>query len=230
GWADQGRSIDVAAHLGSLLAVFLYFRSETAQLAMGGIDSLRFRPTQNRKLFLLIAVASIPLVIVGAFFAMSGLADALRDPRIIGMASIGFGLLLWVADRKPTEIHAMPSTWKAGLLIGLAQTLALIPGTSRSGITITAGRWLRFSREESARFSMLLAIPAIGASGAYETLKLAQEGQQGDWTAAGLVAFFSFLAAWAAIALFMKMTTRMTFTPFVIYRVLLGLLLLAIFL
>lgn len=229
GWDDQGRAIDVAAHVGSLLAVLLYFRAETARLFQGGIDTLRFRRTDDQTLFLSLAVATVPLVLVGLGLAATGLADAMRDPRVIAAASIVFGIVLWLADRRPTVIEELPRTWRAILTIGAAQALATIPGTSRSGITITAARWLGFNRESAARFSMLLAIPAIMASGAYEAAGLIREGTDAALMPVAVVAGFSFAAALLAIDIFLKLTRRTSFTPFVLYRIALGIVLFAIF-
>ncbi|MEM9423005.1 MAG: undecaprenyl-diphosphate phosphatase [Pseudomonadota bacterium] len=228
-WGDQGRAIDVAAHVGSLGAVMLYFRKDTANLIYGGVDAALLRKTENAQLFWLLAVATAPLVVFGGILAVSGLADTLRDPRVIGASSIIFGVLLWIADRRPITQTTPPNGWRAVLWIGAAQALAAIPGTSRSGATMTAARWLGFDREQSARFSMLLAIPAIAASGLYETLKMISDGGEAPIGAAILVAIFSFVAALLAIDVFLKLTKRISFTPFVVYRIGLGLLLFALF-
>lgn len=229
GWEDQGRAIDVAAHVGSLGAVLLYFRVETGNLFLGGLDTLRFRATENRDLFLTLAVATVPLVVIGALFAITGIADALRSPLVIAGASIGFGILLWIADRRLAKVDTMPTGWGPIFAISMAQALAIIPGTSRSGITITAARWLGYGREAAARFSMLLAIPAIMATGAYETVGLIKEGEMGALTPALIVAVFSFLAAYGTINVFLRLAGKMSFTPFVLYRIALGILLFAIF-
>ncbi|WOI52893.1 undecaprenyl-diphosphate phosphatase [Parvularcula sp. LCG005] len=229
GFQDQGRAIDVAAHVGSLFAVLIYFRSETGRLFTGGLDTVRMRDTGDRHLFLTIALATIPLVLFGAVLELTGLADGLRDPRVLATTSIVFGILLWIADRRPTVHDEMPSRWRVVAAIAVAQAIAVIPGTSRSGITITAARWFGYSREQSARFSMLLAVPAIAASGAFATYKLFKDGHQGEWTAALIVAVFSFLSAWLAIILFMKMTRTVSMTPFVIYRIALGIFLFILF-
>ena len=229
GWDDQGRAIDVAAHVGSLFAVMAYFRAETGQLFAGGVDTLRNRDTSDRRLFLLLAGATIPLIVFGGALAISGLSDHMRDPRVIATTSIVFGIALWVADRKPVQLSGMPDKWKPAMAIGAAQALAAIPGTSRSGVTMTAARWLGYSREDAARFSMLLAIPAILFSGGYETLGMIKEGAGAPVGDALIVAVLSFFAAWATIAVFMRLTRRMSFTPFVLYRIALGVVLFAIF-
>lgn len=224
GWADQGPLIDVAAHVGSLGAVILYFRQETAMLFRGGLDTLRFRESADRRLFLLIAAATVPILIFAAVFVKLGLVDAMRSPTVIGAASIFFGLVLWHSDRAPVAKEGLERiTWREAMSIGAAQMLSIIPGTSRSGITMTAARYLGWSRSEAARFSMLLAIPTIAAFGLFAGLDLVTEGAQATVEAAAVVAVLSFAAAYATIALFMRLTHKISFTPFVIYRVLLGL-------
>ncbi|MBT8473286.1 MAG: undecaprenyl-diphosphate phosphatase [Marinicaulis sp.] len=223
-WQDQGPLIDIAAHLGSLFAVFLYFRDETMMLFRGGIDTLLIRESDNRQLFLFIALATIPILIVAGAMVSLDLITALRSPLVIGVASIVFGGLLWHADRSSLSGGSLERlNWRVVLGIGAAQSLAVIPGVSRSGITITAARYFGWSRKESARFSMLLAIPTISAFGLFAGLELISEGSDGGAAAALIVAVLSFISAYLAISIFMKMTERMSFTPFVIYRILLGL-------
>lgn len=227
-WDDQGPMIDVAAHLGSLGAVLLYFRSDTAALLRGGVDALRFRPSAERKLFLQIAVATIPLLIVGAGVALSLGDAAFRSIEVIGWTSILFAVLLYVADiYAPRRLGLGDMTWGRVVILGAAQALAAIPGASRAGTTITAARALGFSRAEAARFSMLMAIPAILAASGYYVLDLLETGDLGRARDAIAVAFLSFLSAYGAIFLFMRMLQHMSMTPFVIYRILLGVGLLA---
>lgn len=228
GWDDQGPLIDIAAHVGSLIAVLIYFKSETAMLYRGGLDTLTFKKSDDRKLFLFISAATIPLLIAGAFLAFTGIIDHLRSPVVIGIASIVFGALLWHGDRNPARKEGLTRiTWREVLLIGGAQMLALIPGASRSGVTMTAARYLGWTREEAARFSMLLAIPAIGALGVFALLKIIQDGAGATMSAALIVAVLSFVTAYGAIAILMKLTRAISFTPFVIYRLLMGIGLLA---
>ena len=229
GWSDQGPLIDVAVHVGSLGAVMIYFRQETAQLFLGGIDTLRFADTQNRKLFLFISAATVPFLIAAPLLYFAGFVDAMRSPVVIGLASIFFGILLWISDRRPQDVTSSKElTWRSVIGIGLAQVLAIIPGTSRSGITITAGRYFGFSRPQAARFSMLLSIPTIMALGLFAGLELIDGSTRGSTGDAFTAAVLSFLSAYAAIYVFMKMTERMSFTPFVIYRCLFGLLLIVL--
>ena len=223
GWADQGPLIDVAAHVGSLFAVMLYFRRDTGALVQGAVHAATGRASGERKLFLMIAAATLPVLAAGGFLVATGLDNAMRGPRVIAAASIGFGVLLWLADRAPTRDQDLSQlSWREALLIGLAQTFAVVPGASRSGVTMTAARWLGWSRPEAARFSMLLAMPTIAAFGLFAALKLVTDGAAGDLAAAAIVAALSFLAAFAAIAVFMRLTRSVSFTPFVAYRILLG--------
>lgn len=224
GFSDQGAMIDVAAHVGTLFAVMLYFRTDIVRLFLGLRDFAVRKESSDRRLFEVIAIGTIPFLFAGTLVALTGLNDHLRSPIVIAWASIGFGILLWIADRQPETRTGDVSTFRAALMVGLAQCLALIPGTSRSGITITACRFLGYQRRDAARFSMLLAIPAIGASGLYAGNELISSGDTGNLAAAGLIALFSFGAALAAISLFLKASERFSFTPFVIYRIALGLL------
>ena len=228
GWQDQGPLIDVAAHVGSLGAVFLYFRSETAMLFRGGVDTLRFKASDDRKLFLFIAAATIPTLALAAVFVLFDITDALRSPVVIGWTSIIFGVLLWHADRSKGDQEGLDKiTWRDALTIGGAQMIALIPGVSRSGVTMTMARYLGWSRTEAARFSMLLAIPTILALGFFATIEIVREGANATMSSALIVAVLSFLCSFAAISILMHLTRRMSFTPFVIYRVFFGVLILA---
>ncbi|MEE9346595.1 MAG: undecaprenyl-diphosphate phosphatase [Robiginitomaculum sp.] len=226
GWPDQGPLIDLMAHLGSLGAVLIYFRTDVRRMITGGFDLLAFsdRPRQsgpNARLALNIIIATPPVLILGAIMSFSGLDAAVRSPKIIAVAFIVFGIILWLSDiygKKLKTVDIM--SWKGAALIGLAQMIALIPGTSRSGITMTAARALGYSRSESARFSMLMAIPVILVGGAYAGLKLFINGQGlADMGDAAIVIALSFFAAWLAITVFMKLIERVSFLPFMIYRV-----------
>ena len=229
GFEDQGAAIDVAAHLGSLAAVMLYFRAEVSGLVRGAGDTIMRRATDDRRLLWLLIAATVPFLIAAGFVALSGADERLRSVRVIAWASIGFGLLLYVADRVPERLGHLPERLPPAVLIGLAQMFALIPGTSRSGVTMTAARALGYDRTESARFSMLLSIPTIAATGLYLGLDLASEGSGTDPAAALLVAALSFLAAYAAIDVFLRLTRSVSYTPFVLYRIALGVVLLAFF-
>ena len=223
GWRDQGPLIDIAAHVGSLIAVLIYFRSESMMLVRGGLDALRFRESADRTLFLFIAAATVPLLLAACVIVVVGIMDLLRSPTTIGAASILFGALLWHGDRQPVEKSGLERiTFREAMTIGAAQALALIPGASRSGVTITAARYLGWTREEAARYSMLLAIPAIGALGAFAAFGIVREGAGATMQAAAIVAGLSFVTAYAAIAVLMKLTRKTSFTPFVVYRLVMG--------
>ena len=226
-WQDQGALIDVAAHVGTLFAVIGYFRRETTTLVKGGFDAVRFKPSDDRRLFLLIAAATAPILVIGGVVAVAGWLDHLRSPVVIGWAFILFGLLLWHGDRQPAvKDNLSQLRWRDAVVIGAAQVMAIVPGSSRSGVTMTAARYLGWSRTEAARFSMLIAIPTIGASGLFAVLSLLSEGASAEIGAALIVAVLSFLSALGAIAIFMKLTKTVSFTPFVIYRLVIGVLLL----
>ncbi|MEO1657372.1 MAG: undecaprenyl-diphosphate phosphatase [Pseudomonadota bacterium] len=222
GFDDQGAMIDVAAHVGTLAAVMLYFRKDVGEMFVGLKDFAEQRPSAERQLFEVLVIATLPILVAGAAIAFFDLVEILRNPVIIGLASIVFGLVLYVADKRPELTTGNVSSSRQALVIGLAQCLALIPGTSRSGITITASRYLGYTRKEAARFSMLLAIPTISAFGLYAFLDLVSGDESGSLVAGLVIAVFSFIAALITISLFLKATERFSFAPFVIYRVLLG--------
>jgi len=230
GWPDQGPLIDLMAHLGSLGAVLLYYRKDVVRIIYGGVDLVSFNPERQNKprarLALFIGIATPPALIVGFVMSAVGWAEVVRSPRIIAWAMIGFGIVLWLADIWGKRIKTVETmNWQAAALIGLAQVLAFIPGTSRSGITMTAARALGFTRSESARFSMLMAIPVILAGGGYAFLKLLKGGTgagAASWQDGLIVASLSFVAAYFAIYVFMKLIERISFFPFMVYRLALG--------
>jgi len=226
GWPDQGPLIDVMAHFGSLFAVLLYFRRDVVDILRGGIDLLKRKLNQNSALALNLILSTPPALIAGFILAATGADDAIRLLPIIAFTTIFFGVLLWLSDVKAKADKSVTDlTWRGAIILGLSQSLALIPGTSRSGITMTAGRTLGLSREASARFSMLMSLPIIGAGGLYALLKLvsADASEQTATLFNGLVvAGLSFLAAYTCIALFMKWVGRIGFFPFMLYRLALG--------
>jgi len=227
-WNDQGPMIDLMAHLGSLGAVMIYYRRDVASMVGGGFDLLSFNQERQQKerakLAFHILVATPPALLFGLMMSLKGWDEKVRDPEIIAWAMIGFGVILWLADiwgKREKTIETM--NWKAALTIGLAQVIAFIPGTSRSGITMTMARGLGYTRSESARFSMLMAIPVLLASGAFAALKLAKDGSGVATLSNGLfVAGLSFVVAYFAIYVFMKLIERISFFPFMLYRLALG--------
>lgn len=229
GLGRQGAMIDVMAHFGSLFAVLIYFRKDVVSMLRGLMDLLQRKLNRDSVLALNLIVATPPAMLLGAVLAFTGHDELLRRAWIIALASIVFGIILWWADVKyPREKTTEDLTWKGALTMGLAQAVAFIPGTSRSGITMTAARMMSFTRVEAARFSMLMSLPLIGAGGLFALLKLASEETKGGATLhEGLiVAFLSFISAYIAIAFFMKLVSRIGMFPFMVYRVLLGILIL----
>ena len=227
GWADQGTAADVMVHIGSLFAVLVYFWKDVARLLGGVADVARGRVTRYSRMATFIALASIPAVLFGAALKIFGLMDALRSVEVVAYGAIIFGTLMYIADRTGSSIRKMEDmTLGSAMLIGTAQALALIPGTSRSGITITAARFLDFERGEAARFSFILGIPAISAAGIYTSLEATQQGHSIS-PDAYWAALFSFFAALVAIAFLMALVKRASLLVFVIYRYVLGLVLLA---
>ncbi|MEM7299853.1 MAG: undecaprenyl-diphosphate phosphatase [Pseudomonadota bacterium] len=227
GWPDQGVVTDVMVHVGSLFAVIAYFWRDVVRLFWGGLDLLRLRFNDNSLLALYILLATIPAVAFGLYLKTSGWADAMRGVEIVAWNAIIFGVLLYLADRFGATTKVMEDMkLRPALIIGVAQALALIPGTSRSGITMTAARVLGFERAEAARFSFLLGIPAIAGAGAFTVLDLVQSGQSVS-SGAIWAAVLTFFSALAAIALLMALVRRTTFLIFVAYRLALGLLLFA---
>lgn len=234
GWQDQGVLIDIAVHIGTLLAVMLYFRRDMAGLllaacAVGGSTRARSRVADTNYVRLLggLALASIPLGLFGFALWAFDLVDDLRRVEIIATTSIVFGLLLLVVDRRAPQDRGISDCGTAAhWRIGLAQAVSLIPGTSRSGITMTAARQLGLSRTEAARYAMLLSIPAILMTAVPLVIDLAREGARGQWADASLAAALAFFAALAAIHFLLRWLRRADMTIFVAYRVLLGIVLL----
>ena len=223
GWEDQGALIDVAAHVGTLAAVLLYFRTETGALFRGGVNALTLKWTPDTRLFALISAATIPTLIIGGALYALDIIDALRSPIVIAWTTIGFGVVLFVADRFGARSRTIDMVgWRGAILIGLSQAIALVPGTSRSGITMSAARALGYDRPDAARFSMLMAIPVILAFGGFTFLELLQDGIDGALTDALIVAVLSCICALGAIHIFLKMAARTDFTIFVLYRLALG--------
>lgn len=230
-WQDQGLAIDVAAHFGSLFAVVFYLRNDISRILIAGIDSIKNKhvTTPDARLFWYLAIASIPVLISG-YLLRDVVSTYLRSPLIIAYASIGFGLLLWYADVNSKRLREINSiNLRDAILIGLAQSLALVPGTSRSGITMTVALMLGLDRTSAARFSFLMAVPILLAAGAYESLKLVQLNIGIDIFNFIVTAVLSAVSAFLAIHVFMKFLDKVGMLPFVIYRLLLGFVLIFLF-
>ncbi|HIG35981.1 MAG TPA: undecaprenyl-diphosphate phosphatase [Gammaproteobacteria bacterium] len=221
GWKDQGLVFDVALHFGTLLAVIFYFRREINEM----LDFSHFKTmnTLIKSPLGVITIATIPIVIIGGLFNQFIEAN-LRTSEVIAIATIIFGVLLYLSDLKGKQAGSdLKVTLGLGFLIGLAQVFALIPGTSRSGITITAALLLGFSRTEAARFSFLLAIPAIIAAnilGVFEVIQA--EHLVFNYLDLFLGVSISFLVAYLTIGWFLSLIERIGMLPFVVYRVILG--------
>jgi len=212
GWQDQGLVMDIAAHFGSLLAVMLYYRKVIIGLLSG----------KNWPLFNQLLIASIPIALVG--FLLAGyIEENLRSVWVIAASSVFFGVLLWLAQRLSQQQNL---DLKKSLLIGLAQCLALIPGASRSGVTMTAAMALGLRKTDAAQFSFLLAIPAILMTTAYGGHKLIQQPQSYDYTGILTIIGLGFLAAWVCIHWFMQYIEKINFIWFMHYRILLAVLIL----
>ena len=226
GWEDQGLLIDVSLHVGTLAAVLLYFWRDVWSMSKGMGNTLRGKIDSGTRLALQIILATLPVVAVGYFLIDQ--AKHLRDPLIIGWTTLGFGLLLYLTDRFGLRIRRVEHmSFTGAFIVGLAQICALVPGASRSGVTMSAARMLGFERAEAARFSLLLSIPVIIAAGTLEAVHLYETGNVELTQDAAVAAGLAFLVAMTAIALMMKWLRRASFLPFVFYRIVLGVTLLA---
>ncbi|MDG3041484.1 undecaprenyl-diphosphate phosphatase [Roseicyclus marinus] len=228
GMADQGQVIDVAVHVGTLGAVILYFWRDVGMGLAGVPRMLTGRiDTPGAKLAFLLLIATIPVIVAGLILHVTGLADALRSVAVIGWTMLVFGIVLYWADQRgPQMKRAEGWSLRDAVILGLWQAVALIPGTSRSGITIAGARFMGYDRESAARISMLMSIPTIAASGILlggEVIAAADAQTARD---GAIAAVFAFAAALAALAVMMRLLRSVSFTPYVIYRVILGVVLL----
>lgn len=234
GWQDQGLGFDVAVHVGTLLAVMLYFRKELGAMSIAWLGSINIGPAKNNhdeqikfegKLAWWIIFATIPAGLFG-LLGKDFIEEHLRSAIVIAATTLLFGFLLGFADIKAgnrsTNKPLEKLGFKGAMLIGIAQAVALIPGTSRSGITMTIGLMLGLSRDNAARFSFLLSIPAIAMAGSYLTLKLILSTESVDWQAIGLGSLLAFVSAYACIHYFLILLNKLGMMPFVIYRLILG--------
>lgn len=230
GWPDQGLAFDVAVHVGSLAAVLLYFAGDLRNMIAGWLVHVTGGgPTPESRLSWAVIVGTIPVVLIG--LVVDQYAEYLRDPIVIAAATAFFALVLWWADGRARAGHdEYGLSWRQVIYIGLAQALALIPGTSRSGITITAGLALGLSRRGASRFSFLLAIPVIIAAGSLKTYDLVTLQDPTPWGPMITGTLISGAAAYACIHWFLKLVERVGMMPFVIYRLVLAAVLFAIYL
>ena len=216
GLADQGVAIDVSVHVGTLAAVMLYFRADVAMVLRGLPDLIRGRiDSPGARMAFLLLIATIPVMALGLVLKETGMMERMRSMAVIGWTKLG------------TE-HRRAEGWtlRDAIVLGLWQAVALIPGTSRSGSTITGARFLGFERHDAARLSMLMSIPTIIASGALTALDLVETANAQALHDGTVGAVISFLAALVALKLMMRFLAAVSFTPYVIYRVILGIVLL----
>ena len=230
GMQDQGQVIDVAVHVGTLFAVILYFWTDARAALFGLPRVLRGKiDTKGAFLALCLIIATIPVVIFGIILKLSGLDDMMRNITVIGWTMLIFGLVLYWADQSgKTEREASDWNVRDALVMGVWQAISLIPGTSRSGITITAARRLGYKREDGAKLSMLMSIPTIIASGVLLGAEVAVTADAQAAKDGAISALFAFIAALAALSLMMRLLRSVSFTPYVIYRVILGVFLLVV--
>jgi len=227
-WPDPGLAFDVALHFGTLVAVLWYFRAQWVSLVVAASRLLRGRraETEEQRRVLFLIVATIPGAIAG--LALENYAETLfRDPRLIAVALIVMGLVLWAVDRAAAQDRPLATMrWADALTIGLAQMFAIIPGVSRSGSTITAGRALRFTREGAAVFSFLMSMPIIAAASVLKLPNVLRTEGLSTALVVGIVA--SAVSGWLAIGVLLRFVVRRSFGVFAIYRLVVGLLVLAI--
>jgi undecaprenyl-diphosphatase len=228
GMQDQGQVIDVAVHLGTLLAVVLYFWTDVKEAARGTLRMATGRiDTPGARLAFLLLIATIPVILFGLALKMTGYDDLLRSTAVIGWTMLVFGLVLYWADmRGPQTKLEGDWTLRDAIVMGLCQAIALIPGTSRSGITITAARYLGYTRHDGAKLAMLMSIPTILASGALLGVEVIATADATVARDGAIAAVFAFVSALGALWLMMRLLRSVSFTPYVIYRVMLGIFLL----
>lgn len=221
-WQDQGLVVDVMVHVGTLFAILIYFWRDVARIVRGAFELLKGKVTDNGRLAIYIILASIPAVAFGIFLKTLGYTDLERNVAVVAWNTILYGILMLVADMAGSQQRTLANmTLGSAMIIGVAQALALIPGTSRSGVTITAGRFLGFNRPDCARFSFLLGIPAIAGAGVFTVGDALASGEPVTLDAV-YCAVLTFFAGLAAIAFLMALVKRVSLLPFVLYRMVLG--------
>ncbi len=222
GWPDQGVLTDMVTNVGSLTAVIIYFWRDVVGMMRGCLDLLQRRASANGMLVLNVMIGTVPIVLVGLAMKATGLDDHIRSATLVAVNAIVFGILLYAADAYGLMTRTVRDmNWVSALVIGVAQAFSLSPGTSRSGITMTAARAMGFGRVEAARFSFLLSIPANAAASA---LVIGDAIKNGEAITGGVImtGVLTFFVALLAIAFLMRMLRTVSFLPFVIYRVILG--------
>jgi undecaprenyl-diphosphatase len=222
GWTDQGFVTDMITNLGTLAATTIYFWRDVLSMFRGLLDLVRRQQTAASRLVLNVIIGTIPVLIFGLILDKTGIKDHLRSPMIVAIDFILWGIVLYVADSFGLMKNTVRDlTWRSALIIGGFQCLSLFPGTSRSGITMTGGRFLGFMRPEAARFSFLLSIPANLAASVFILKKAVDAGEtiHSDQVICGILTFFIGLAT---IAFLMRIVRSWSFMPFVAYRIIFG--------
>ena len=228
GWSDPGLAFDVALHVGTLVAVLWYFRAEWVRLTRSAFALLRHRraDTEDTQRLLYLIIATIPAAIGGVL--LEDYAETtFRSPRLLAVTLMVMGVVLWAADRFARQDRPLARMrWRDALLIGLAQVLALVPGVSRSGSTMTAGRALRFDRQSAAVFSFLMSMPVTAAAAVLKVPDLLQSEGVSAPLIAGIIS--AGLSSWLAIAVLLRYVARHSFGVFALYRLALGAVILAL--
>lgn len=222
-WADQGLVFDIAVHFGSLLAVCVYFRVDILQLIRASGHVLRGdMSSDSSRLAVGIALATVPAAVAGLLFA-NWIELNLRSPSVVVVTLTAYGVLLALADRFGAQLRQITSvSIKDAFLIGLAQALALVPGTSRSGVTITVAMMLGLKRQDAARFSFLLSVPVILLATLYKGVSVLIDGVPIDWGTLAIGAIISAIVAYLSIEFFMRFVNAIGLLPFALYRLVLA--------
>ncbi len=226
---DENLIMDVAVHVGTLLSVLVYFRRDVLKMLLGAVNIVKGNSnSEQSKLLLFVLVGSIPVIIAGLIIDMLE-PDILHSLYVMATTTIVFGIILWWADKQDDVRKSLKDmTFKDALIIGLSQVLALVPGTSRSGITMTSARFLGYSRTESAHYSLLLAMVAISGAGTLGGIKLIGKEDVSLNIEVLIAVIFSFISGLLAVSLMMKFLEKSSFTVFAVYRIILGICLLII--
>jgi undecaprenyl-diphosphatase len=220
GWADQGLAFDVAVHFGSLLAVCLFFRDDIFALLRGAKYLMKADyQTLEGRMAVALGIGTVPAAVAG--LALAGWIEAnLRSPAVIVFTLSGYAIIMVLADRFGRRDRIVADvTLRDALIIGCAQALALVPGTSRSGVTISAGRLLGFDRQDAARFSFLLSVPVILLATVYELGSLLMSGEEVAWAQLSVAALVAAVVAYVSIDFFMRFVSRIGLLPFALYRI-----------
>lgn len=229
GWRDQGLAFDIALHVGTLMAILWYFKDDLIPLMRDFSLSIKKREAIGESNVIWgVLIGTIPVGLVGLFFG-DWIEENLRSPLVIAFSTIFFAIILYLGDKKAGNKNILNITLKIALIIGIAQALALIPGASRSGITMSMAMFLGFSRVASARFSFLLSIPVIILAGSLASIKAFSNGINEPFSMLLLAVILSAISAYLCVKWLMALLSKSTMLPFVIYRIVLGIFLFYVF-